>query len=43
MEKKEDLDQFFPTKKVYVRMGLIVLGMIVVFFMIKKMKNEYVN
>jgi F0F1-type ATP synthase assembly protein I len=43
MKEEKDLDQFFQTKKVYMRIGLIVLGMVVVFFLIKKMKNEYVN
>lgn len=47
MDKKEanteNVEQFFNTKKLYVRMALILLGAVVVFFMIKKMKNEYVN
>lgn len=42
-ENSENLEQFFQTKKLYVRMGLIILGCIIVFFLIRKMKADYVN
>lgn len=42
-KEKDKLDKFFDTKKLFIRVGLIVLGVGVVFYMFRKMKKEYVN
>lgn len=48
MEKlsKEDskkLEKYFETKKLYVRLILIAIGIIIVVYLFKKMKMEYVT
>ena len=43
IKKEENLNKFFDTKKLYVRFILIVLGIGIVFYMFRKMKQEYVN
>lgn len=42
-KEKDKLENFFDTKKLFIRVGLIVVGIGVVFYMFRKMKQEYVN
>jgi len=40
-EQKKELDKYFETKKLYIRLGLLVVGIIVAVYLFKKMKVEY--
>jgi hypothetical protein len=42
-EDKKKLEKYFGTKKFYIQFGLLIVGVIVVAFLFKKMKVEYVN
>ena len=39
----EQINKFFDNKKLYTRIGLIAIGLVLVFIMFKKMKNENVS
>ena len=41
--EEEKINKFFDNKKLYTRIGLIGIGLVLVFIMFKKMKNEYVS
>ncbi len=40
-EKEKQLDSFFDNKKLYMRIALILFGGIIVFYLFRKMKQEY--
>jgi hypothetical protein len=42
-EQKKALDKYFETKKLYIRLGLLVVGIIIAVYLFKKMKVEYAN
>jgi len=42
-EDNKKLEKYFNTKKSYIQLALLILGMIVVFFLFKKMKVEYTD
>jgi len=42
-EDKKKLEKYFGTKKFYMQFVLLIVGVIVVAFLFKKMKVEYVN
>ena len=45
LEKEESnkLEKYFTTKKLYMKLGLLLLGVVIVVFLFKKMKVEYVS
>jgi hypothetical protein len=45
IEKEESgkLEKYFTTKKLYMKLGLLLLGVVIVVFLFKKMKVEYVS
>jgi hypothetical protein len=40
-EDSKKLEKYFETKKLYVKLGLLVLGIIVVVYLFRKMKVEH--
>ena len=42
-EDNKKLEKYFNTKKSYIQLALLILGMIVVFFLFKKMKVDYTD
>ncbi len=40
-EDKKELEKYFGTKKFYVQLTLLILGIIVIFFLFRKMKIEH--
>jgi hypothetical protein len=42
-EDSKKLEKYFTTKKLYMKLGLLLLGIIIVVFLFKKMKVEYVR
>ena len=42
-EDKKKLEKYFGTKKFYMQFALLILVVIIVAFLFKKMKVEYVN
>lgn len=42
-EDSKKLEKYFETKRLYVKLGLMIVGIIVVVYFFRKMKVEYVN
>jgi len=42
-EDSKKLEKYFETKKLYMKLGLLIVGIIIVVYLFKKMKVEYVN
>jgi hypothetical protein len=42
-EDSKKLEKYFTTKKLYMKLGLLLLGIVVVVFLFRKMKVEYVR
>jgi hypothetical protein len=40
-QEKKELEKYFGTKKFYIRLGLLIVGIIVIVFLFRKMKIEH--
>jgi hypothetical protein len=42
-EDSKKLEKYFGTKKFYLQLGMLIVGIIVVVYMFRKMKIEHIN
>jgi hypothetical protein len=40
-EDSKELERFFQTRKTIIRVALVIIGAVVVFFLFRKMKQDY--